>query len=239
MCRLAPKTVCPKQRVSVSKLRMFCRLIVAVMILLVLTGCALSVASIVLRRQAEAIVRAVQELSAQPHAATIADAKQLLGSRIKLTRCVSASDCEYEVVVSNRVLAWFRLVPYSEIRTYFWTRDGVVVGSMTDFTVNPHRRRAIVTHVQIDYCDECQSFSIHPWGHSSELGTNGLVEIGNQASAKNKQTALSLRTDCLIKLGGCDTIADLLPTVWNVEGGRIACTVQNDRGLVVKPAGWR
>lgn len=140
--------------------------------------------------------------------------------------------------VSDRVLALLHLVPYSEIKTSFWVREGMLLSSMTDFTINTHRFYSLVSHVQIDFCDSCQVFAIHPWGNSSALNTNGLVHIGHRTSAKNRQTALSINTNCLTRLGGCDTVADLLPTVWKLEGDKIVCIVPNGEGFVQKPAGW-
>jgi hypothetical protein len=57
---------------------------------------------------------------------------------------------------------------------------------MVDYTTLVDHRHSIVAHVQIDLCSECQMFAIHPWSESSELDTNGLVEIGkSNVSAKH------------------------------------------------------
>ena len=179
------------------------------------------------------MVRTVYELSQRQQPPAVADLQQRFGDRLKRRPFPSSAECEYEVRVSNRVLPSLGVGPYIELKTSFWTRSGVVLGSMTDFTINRHRKHIVVVHVQIDFCDTCQTFAIHPW-QSSSLGTNGLVEIGQKSSAKNKQVALSLNTRCLTKLGGCETVADLLPSVWKVDGDRIICIVENDRGFV-----WR
>ena len=126
------------------------------------------------------------------------------------------------------------------MESHFWTRDGVVLTNMVDYTTTVNRRYRIVSHVQIDFCKDCQTFAIHPWGAASPLDTNGIVEIGNKASAESRRTVLSLNTGCLTKLGGCQSVADLLPTVWKqTADNKIACVIQNDRGFVQKPAAWQ
>jgi uncharacterized protein YceK len=108
---------------------------------------------------------------------------------------------------------------------------------MVDYITAVNGRYNVVSHVQIDYCKGCQMFAIHPWDQSSPLDTNGLVEIGSEASPQDRHTVLSLNTSCLTKVGGCGSIADLLPTVWQKTASkRIACKLQNDKGFIEKPA---
>jgi len=108
---------------------------------------------------------------------------------------------------------------------------------MVDYTTTINGHHRIVSHVQIDFCKDCQTFAIHPWDEASPLDTNGIVEIGNRASAESRRTALSLNTGCLTKLSGCQSVADLLPTIWKeTADGKIACVIQNDRGFIQKPA---
>lgn len=71
-----------------------------------------------------------------------------------------------------------------------------------DYTTVVDHRHSIVTHVQIDLCSECQTFDIHPWSESSELDTNGLVEIGSQTAAQSIRSVLLLNTACLASLAG-------------------------------------
>ena len=118
-------------------------------------------------------------------------------------------------------------------------RDGLLLETLVDYTTTVNHRYNVVTHVQIDFCKGCQTFAIHPWDESSPLDTNGLVGIGREASGLNRRTVLSLNTRCLTKLGGCDSVADLLPTVWQQTANkRIACRIQNDKGFAEKPSNW-
>jgi hypothetical protein len=208
------------------------RLTTVLLALLVLAACGGVATSMVLRRRAEAMVRTVYELSQRQHRPAVADLQQRFGGRLKRGECTPSADCEYEVSVSNRVLAWFGVGTSGELKTSFWASNGVVNGSVTDFTITPHRGNSLAIHVQIDFCDDnCRWFAIHPW-YSSSLDANGMVEIGQQSSANSKQVALSLNTNCLSKLGGCESVADLLPSAWKVESNRIVCVVENDWGLV-------
>jgi hypothetical protein len=189
----------------------------------------------VLNKRAQVILRAAFELS-EKQAPTLSDIQKHFGQELRVEEC-RASDCAYRVAVSNRVLAVLHLAPYTEMESHFWVRNGVVLMNMLNYTTTVNRRNTVVSHVQIDFCGDCQSFSIHSWDAASPLDTNGIVEIGSAVSAQSRRTVLSLNTDCLTKLNGCQSVADLLPAVWRqTVDSKIACVIQNDRGFVEKPA---
>ncbi len=96
------------------------------------------------------------------------------------------------------------------MESYFNVRDGVVLVGMVDFATTVNHRYSVVSHVQIDFCKGCGMFAIHPWDQFAPLDTNGLVEIGTEASAQNRRSVLSLNTRCLTALGGCANIAELI-----------------------------
>jgi hypothetical protein len=190
-------------------------------------------------QRAELMLRAVYELSEQNQVPTLEDIRTRFGNRLKQLDGCTASECGYSVALSNRPLAVLHAAPYTELKSYFSVRDGLVLGTMVDYATMVNHSYTIVSHVQIDLCTGCQTFAIHPWDQSSPLDTNGIVEIGKEASAQNRRGVLSLNTRCLTKFGGCDSVADLLPTVWRqTENQKIACRIPNDRGFVVKPANW-
>lgn len=168
-----------------------------------------------LNERALAIVRTAYELSEEKQSPDVADIREHFGNRLRLDEC-RASECVYRVVVSNKILASLRIVPYTEMESHFWTRDGVVLTNMVDYTTTVNRHYRIVTHVQIDFCKDCQTFAIHPWGATSRLDTNGIVEIGNKASAESRRTVLSLNRGCLTKLGA----AKALPTCYPLFGSK-------------------
>src|ERR1700747_1178741 len=159
----------------------------------------------VLNKRAQAIVRAAYELS-EKQTPTLSDLKEHFGQDLRMEEC-RASDCAYRVAVSNRLLAVVHPAPYTEMESDFWVRDGgVLMNALSYRTVN--RRNSVVSHVQVDFCGDCQTFAIHPWDAASPLDTNGIVEIGSAVSAQSRRTVLSLNTDCLTKHNGCQTVAD-------------------------------
>jgi hypothetical protein len=192
----------------------------------------------VLRKETESLLRNSYELSsAVGPSVTLRMIQQRFGSELKRFPGCPESECVYDVAVSNRLLAAVHLVPYTEMRSYFNVRDGVVNGNMLDYTVNV-RNRSIVAHVQIDLCKTCDSFSLHPWNDASPLDTNGLVQIGSASSAEKKRRVLSFDLNCMTKHGGCSTVSELLPTVWESKDGKIACRIPNREGFVDYPSDW-
>jgi len=213
-------------------------LVAAVVVLLAASGLLLLYAHR-LNKRAERMLQNVYELSHQRPYPLLSDVQQRFGNELERGEGCSDSECAYSVLLSNRVLAKARITPYTEIKAYFSVKHGLVIGTMVEYTAMVGRRHSVVSHVQIDFCAGCQMFDIHPWGNSSPLDTNGLVEIGKEASAQNIRMVLSFETRCMTKFGGCETVADLLPTVWQrTPNNEIACRIQNDRGSVVKPANW-
>ena len=191
-----------------------------------------------LSEKAQQLVRVSYELSERKQPPTVADIKERFGNRIKQAEC-NGSECEYTVFLSNRVLAALHIVPYTQMESQFWTKDRVVLMNMVNYTTTTDNRHSVVSHVQIDFCEGCRTFAIHPWDAASPKDTNGIIQIGNEASAQSRRTVLALNTGCLTKFGGCESIADLLPTVWKQTADKkIVCAVENDRGFVQKPANW-
>jgi hypothetical protein len=183
------------------------------------------------------MVRTAYELSEQKQTPTLAQLRERYGNRLKQVDGCAGSNCAYTVTLSNRFLAALRLALYTEIKSYFRVRDGAVLGNMLDYTTLVDHHYSVVAHVQTDFCDTCEAFAIDPWTESSPLNTNGVVMIGNQRRT-SKRTVLSLNTRCLTSRG-CNTVADLLPTVWRrTADDRIACRIQTDKGWIEKPAGW-
>lgn len=214
------------------------RLTIVVALAALIAGGSLYLGTRLLTQRAQLIVHTAFELTEQHPHPTIADIQKRFGSLLRLDQC-RESECGYRVIVSNRILAALQIVPHTEIESYFWAKDGVVFRNMVDYTTTVNRRYRIVSHVQIDFCEGCDAVSVHPWDASEPLDTNGIVEIGNESSVQNRRTVLSLNTSCLTKLGGCKSVADLLPTVWKqTPEKKIACVMQNDRGFVQKPANW-
>jgi len=202
--------------------------VLGIMLILLSLG-ALGIYSHQLKRSADKVVRVSYELSQREHPPTLDEIRQQFGSQLKQPDPCQASDCGYEVTLSNRVLADIHIAPYRALRSYFWAKDGVLEGSMLVFWTTGSQGRMVKTDVQTKYCDRCDSFSITPCADSMELGTSGSVQIGYRSAVINKHTALALDTGCLTKLRGCDTIAELLPTAWQrTPAHTIRCRVSNE-----------
>ena len=186
-----------------------------------------------LTKRARFIAETAYELAQAKQTPTVADIRQRFGNVLP-DECVG-SECSYTVTVSNRVLALLHIVPYTELQSYFWTRDGVILENMLNYTTTVNRDHRIVSHVQIDFCN-CRDIAVHPWDPAWPLDANGLVQIGNSSSPQSLSTVLSLDTNCFTKYNGCHSVADLLPTVWKqTPEMKIACLLENDKGWVQKP----
>jgi hypothetical protein len=189
-----------------------------------------------LTKRARFIAETAYELAQAKQTPTVTDIRQRFGNVLP-DECVGA-ECSYTVTVSNRLLALLHIVPYTELQSYFWTRDGVILENMLNYTTTVNRGHRIVSHVQIDFCN-CRDISVHPWDKASPLDTNGLVQIGNSSSPQSLSTVLSLDANCFTKYNGCRSVADLLPTVWKqTPEMKIACLLENDKGWVEKPTDW-
>jgi hypothetical protein len=180
------------------------------------------------------MIETTYELSEEKQIPTLAEVRERYGNELKQLGECDVSDCQYSVVLSNRALAAFHVVPYTEMESYFSVRNGLVTGNMVNYTTRVGGRYSVTSHVQIDFCDECRTYAIDPWGDSLPSNANGIVETGNRASATGKRTALSLNTSCLVKTG-CNSIAELLPAVWRkTTNNKVACNIQNHTGRVEK-----
>jgi hypothetical protein len=72
----------------------------------------------------------------------------------------------------------------TELQSYLWTKNGLVLENMLNYTTTVKHRHRIVSHVQIDFCKGCGYIAVHRWDVASPLDTNGLVQIGNESSAQ-------------------------------------------------------
>jgi len=92
-------------------------------------------------KRAHFIVATAYELSQAKQTPTVANLRQRFGSGLR-DECVGP-ECSYTVTVSNRVLAALHIVPYTELQSYFWTRDGVVLENLLNYTTTVNRRHRI------------------------------------------------------------------------------------------------
>ena len=190
-----------------------------------------------LRSRAESIIHNAYELSEQSQPPTLGQLRDRYGDRLRLDGCADLA-CGYTVALSNRFLASLHLVPYTELQSHFWLRNGVLSENMLDYSTLVGHRYTVVAHVQTDFCESCRAFAIDPWTGSSPPNSNGMVEIGIKTVASSRRAVFALNTNCLTQ-GGCVSVADLLPTVWaKTADEKIACRIPTDKGWVQRPAPW-
>jgi hypothetical protein len=190
------------------------------------------------RRRAESMVQYSRELSTRTVPFSFAIVQQQYGSRLKPTEGCDPSVCIYEVEVSNRIFSLFRWVPPTSLKSTFWVRDGVVIENMLDYTTRVDNSRTVTVHASVGFV-EGSVFTLHPWNTSTPPDTNGLASISSGSIEDKKQVVLALNTSCLTRFGGCTSIAELLPTVWErTANGSIRCRIPNREGFVDRPSSW-
>ena len=191
-----------------------------------------------LRKRAEWLLSEAYELSNYKGPITAAVLNERFGNSLKASHDCKPAFCAYEVVVTNRLLARLWLVPYTELRSQFWLRNGIVYENMLDYMTSVRGRYNVVAHAAIGFQDD-PYFAVHPWDSAAPLESNGLAHVSAALSNSRKLTVLSLDTGCLTRIGGCTSIAELLPSVWQrTLNSQIKCVVPNNEGLVIAPADW-
>jgi hypothetical protein len=134
----------------------------------------------------------------------------------KLERECRGSRCDYELTISNRPISWTHLLPYSEIKTYFSTSQGSLEFFHVIFRRDLHSGKSSAVHVQEDFSSgEEAVFFLNPHGRTNEL-LNGIVEFNRAATPEQKEAALAFSLNCLLKVRGCGSIANMSPRVWKV-----------------------
>lgn len=192
-----------------------------------------------LTRRADALVRVSSDFANRARKPlSITDVQQQFGTKLRQKEGCTTSYCSYEVVLSNYVLAALHFAPYRELRSGFWVRDGIVIFNTLDFMTTDNQHRNVVAHADIEFDNECYFF-LDPWGNAAPVETNGLATLSADCASAEKTSVLGLNTACLTEFHGCNTIADLLPTVWTrTDDNRIMCRIPNKKGVVHYPPSW-
>lgn len=204
---------------------------VLAVILALLAVCVLAIYSYQLKRRSLELVRAANEFAQKGQSPTIQELRQRFGTALRQPNPCIPEGCGYEVLLSNRVLSALHLAPYTVLRSYFWIRNGLTdVNSLQVWTA------VVSSHVEVMYCDQCDSFTIVPWDDEPVVGS-GSVEVGSISNTSQKRVALALDAGCLTKLGGCSNIAEFFPKVWQQTSTHtIHCRIPNRKGIVDKAA---
>ncbi len=78
------------------------------------------------KRNADSVVRIAYELTLNGRPPTIQELRQRFGSALRQNDPCTLDGCDYDLFVSNRVLAAIGLIPYATLRSPFWVKDGVL-----------------------------------------------------------------------------------------------------------------
>lgn len=208
---------------------------------LLIAICGVPIYSFLLRRQAEDLIRNASTLcKLQGNAPTIKTVQALYKGKLRQMDGCTASECGYETVVSNRLLANLHWAPYSELRSGVWFSNGILVSTFLDFTSSANEHHSVVSHVFIQGSDGPEArnleFDLDPWEENAPADTNGIVDVSPESFRVHESTVLGFDTRCLIKHRGCLTVAELLPTVWErAKDGSIRCRLPNHEGFIESP----
>ena len=196
-------------------MRVIGRVAIACFLLVLLVGCSLAIYSIWLDHKAAKIIRLSGELLQRDSLPTIENLRQQFGGQLQQSSACSVAGCEFDIKLSNHILALFHLAPYTALRSAFWVRDGVLEENSLEVWTMTSRERMIVAYVDAKYCKECTEFEVVPSeGQKTEIAS-GSVRVGSRSTATQKRNAFGFNAKCMNNPKACSSIADLLPTIWN------------------------
>jgi len=114
------------------------------------------------------------------------------------------------------VVSWTHLIPYTELDAYFTIFRSRLEFFFISFRQASRHQNSSVVHVQFVNSDEVSdAFFLNPHGRSNELW-NGMIDFDLAATPKERDAALDLNLNCIVKLGGCHDIAEMSLRIWKV-----------------------
>lgn len=202
--------------------------IIAATCCLVAGLCFFEAYSLSVRHRANRLILISREFSQRGKPPTLGEIRSAFGSDLQQLGPCTYDGCGYEANLSNRLLHALHLAPFTELRTQFWEEKGVMQSNSIYFYAMPHG----ASDVLVKYCKACDSPNVSPYADSAKFFT-GYVEIDLSAPDVAREKAFGMNTSCLSKLGGCNSVAELLPTVWQqTPQGTIICVVPNRDGVL-------
>ena len=183
--------------------------------------------SLELEHRADRLVRFCYELSQHGTPPSLEEIRNVFGSDLHQLGPCSNDGCGYEANVSNGVLYALHLVPYTNLRAQFWQEKGIMQSNSIYFYSMPHG----MVDVLVKYCRACDPPNMYPYETVSMFFT-GYVEIDLSAPDIARNKVFGMNTGCLTRWGGCDSAAQLLPTVWQMAGqNTVRCIIPNHEGV--------
>ncbi len=199
-------------------------------LLALLVVIALVIYSNRLKHRAENVVRISYELSQRESPPTLEDLKLRFGAQLRQSAACTPSGCGYEVRLSNRLLSELRLARPTALRSSFWVRDNVLEENVLELWTVSSSGRMVLAYADAKYCEDCGDFNVVPCDGTSTSVGSGSVRIGSRSRFGDKQTTFAFNTECFVRLRGCGSVAELLPTIWQTtSAGKLQCTRSDQR----------
>lgn len=192
-------------------------IVLAVFVALIILGVFVGISAYRTRRHAMVLLNEFRELGTSTNpTASFNRLKQKYTIQIHQLEPCTAEACEYEMTFSNKALSRLRVFPYTEINLIFREYAGELRSEMLDYRAALTGAESPTVHIeQGSIAKGCgMRFDVSPHGTSGQLWS-GLVSYDQRATAQQRNAALALNVNCLVRLGGCKDIADLLPTMWS------------------------
>jgi hypothetical protein len=192
------------------------RIVLAVVAALIVVGVSAGISVYRIRKHATVLLNEFRELGTSTNpTASFERMKQKYTSQIHRLGACTPKACQYEMTFSNMALSRLRVIPYTEMNLIFNEYDGVLRSEMLDYRAAFTDRESPTVHIeQGSFAKGCGTrFDVSPHGTSGKTGS-GLVSYDQRATGLQRDAALALNVNCLVRLGGCKDIADLLPTMW-------------------------
>lgn len=167
-----------------------------------------------LEKAAARVIDSSYALSQRQTPPTLDDLWHQFGKRLEQTSTCTGDGCQFEVTLSNLILAKLRLAPFVSLRSVFWVRANIVEENRVE-VFSLRRKRGVVAYVDLKYCETCVNFDVVP-STGVDAGS-GSVSIGSRASVAEKRAAFGFNPTCFSKLHGCASLPEFLPTIWKVE----------------------
>jgi hypothetical protein len=201
--------------------------IIATVCCLIVGLCFIEAYSLHLEYRANRLVRVCYEFSERGKPPSLEEIRNVFGSDLQQLGPCSSDGCGYEANVSNGLLHAFHLAPYTNLRTQFWEEKGVMQSNSVEFYTMPLG----MADVLVKYCRACDPPKMYPYENTPTPFT-GYVEMDLSAPEIARKKAFGMNTACLTRWGGCDSVAQLLPTVWQKAGNNtVRCIIPNREGV--------
>lgn len=177
---------------------------------------AVFVAAWNVRNDAGELLAALRRMASPDPAPEFEALRQRYGAKLKRDEQCTELDCQYHLQMNNRAVSWTHLFRYTELDAYFSIFRGRFEFFFISFSQESRHRNSPVVHIQFVHSNDLwAAFSLNPHGRSSDLW-NGMIDFNLTAKPTDRDAALDVNLNCLVRIGGCHDIAEMSPRIWKV-----------------------